>query len=247
MFNPDDLQEPDGIDEAAEEIKREEEAKQLLKKEKEEKERGDVVERVVTPEQLQEILISDNFLDALTTAGETTKSSGHETSFILNLCEDGSLFTSRIWEGGTEGMGGPEGGVPKFIKEADDKEYLGNKSREFIDFHFHPDAKRRICPSSKDLSNGSGAIDGIGRIDGKKIKILMMKKRHSHGGLEVVRDALAGEISENSSQEEVQAVLRDSGIDNVIISFDNKNGKHELSADSKRKLKKFGPVSVDLL
>ena len=238
-FDQDNLEgdEVDEVAEAIKEIDRENKLKEISKNRRESLRTGELVESIITPKQLTEILTGDKFLTALKISSERTKKTGNETRFHVDICDDGAVLISDIEEGLMDSVGGGNSIVFEYGELPDSIE---KNVTDFISIHYHP-GMEVLCPSEKDLSSIEPPLDLIAMINGKIIKVLLMNVSGlGKEGSEALSEALSNELE--LSQAKVQTILSENGVNNVVISYVFNGGKYKLSKDSEQKIKKIGPI-----
>ena len=229
---------------------------------KETPEERENIELEISEKALIESLSSADFLKALKISGFETYKSGYETSFKLYISKEGSMELGEISKGGTDNMGEGPHEIISQEREGLLQEVSKGKVKDFAHLHFHPEPEGAIMPSEEDLiimKQLDLDIEIICRIGtDKDIDALLLKlgKNIHPNELSDLVNCYYDELSKNGitntsgrgDDATVQKILRDNGVENVMISyeFNRKTKKYTLSKESKEKIKKFGGLKIKI-
>jgi len=175
-----------------------------------------------------------NFLKALTLTAECTMKTGHEAGFIVAMDPDEKLYVYNVIEGGCANFHGVN---VKIIRFKDEKITV-RSHKDLFDFHFHPEAKGDIFPSSGDLCicpDGKPYV-GIGKITNNGLVFILLIKAINKNTDPWQCDNI--DITGLNQQELIQA-LEPIGYTGIILPFGNVNKGLRLPKSRLLTLKNF--------
>lgn len=214
-----------------------------------------------TPKEFLKILSADNFSDALIAASEKTQQLGRETSFILKVLADKTVYISDVRLGENASMANSE-----IIKEIDGdiETNEGNPEKLFgvlLDFHFHPDVGGAIIPSPSDLitfepKDIKPLFIGVGQVSesGNIAEILLIKPKEKAVITKETISQYTDDLKEipldigKSGQLDIEKILSENGFETFLVSFVKRKNKYALPDYSKETiLEDIKNIKVSLL
>lgn len=202
-------------------------------------------------QEIEGMMVSQKFADALDLAAKYTADEGHESHFVVRAGEDkGELFIPEVIAGVTDRVDTEDGVRIEVFGDKDQLEKMESQDKKVgsvFDFHFHPAADGPIVPSAADLGSyervGLGSVGQV-RMDGA-VDMLVLKRRLvstvDHRKFYAEDDRIF-----SGNQRLVNEAIVSFGMDVWEIRFKKTSDGYKLDEASRKVIESIGKVRVPL-